>query len=151
MALVPAVLALGPRRWPFLARVVVAGAVVEPAVRLLPLPLAARLAGARLVLDDAVATRDAWPELTDAERERCELALRVLARRPFRATCLRRSLVLASLLRRRRPDLRVGVSKRAGVVAAHAWLEIDGASLDPEAVQYRGLTPLVPATPGAGA
>lgn len=137
-----AVLALGPRRWPFLARVAVTAALVEAAVRLLPLRTAARLAGARLQLDGAVAARSAWPTLTPADRERCELALRVLARRPFRATCLRRSLVLASLLRRDRPALRVGVAKSGGAVAAHAWLEIAGATLDPEAAQYRGLAPV---------
>ena len=80
--------------------------------------------------------------VTAAERERCSLALRALGRRPLRATCLRRSLVLASLLRRHRPALRVGVTKSGGAVAAHAWLEIDGATLDPEAAQYRGLAPV---------
>lgn len=142
MNLAATVLALGPRRWALLVRVAATAAVVEPAVRLLPLRTAARLAGARLELDQAVAERDAWPELTPAERERCALALRVLGRRPFRATCLRRSLVLASLLRRHRPALRVGVAKSGGAVAAHAWLEIDGATLDPEAAQYRGLAPV---------
>lgn len=142
MSLPATVLALGPRRWVLLARVVVTAALVEPAVRLLPLRTAARLAGARLELDHAVAERDAWSELTAAERERCTLALRALGRRPFRATCLRRSLVLASLLRRHRPALRVGVTKAGGAVAAHAWLEIDGATLDPEAAQYRGLAPV---------
>lgn len=136
------VLALGPRRWVLLARVAATAVVVEAAIRLLPLRTAARLAGARLELDQAVAERDAWHALTPADRERCELALRLLARRPFRATCLRRSLVLATLLRRRRPALRVGVTKAAGAVAAHAWLELDGATLDPEAAQYRGLAPV---------
>lgn len=136
------VIALGPRRWAFLARVAATAAVVEPAVRLLPLPAAARLAGARLDLGPHVAERDAWPELTPADRERCELALRVLAHRPFRATCLRRALVLATIVRRHRPALRVGVTKTAGAVAAHAWLELAGASLDPEAAQYRGLAPV---------
>lgn len=142
MALVPALLAIGPRRWPFLVRVGATGLAAEAAVRILPLDVAARLAGARLLLDGTVVTRDAWPELTDTERERCALALRVLGRRPFQSTCLRRSLVLAALLRRWRPALRVGVAKTAGAVAAHAWLEIDGATLDPEAVAYRGLAPV---------
>lgn len=142
MGLATTVLALGPRRWALLARVAATAVAVEAAIRLLPLRTAARLAGARLELDQAVAERDAWPGLAPADRERCELALRLLARRPFRATCLRRSLVLASLLRPHRPALRVGVAKSAGAVAAHAWLEIDGATLDPEAAQYRGLAPV---------
>lgn len=142
MGLATTVLALGPRRWALLARVATTALVVEPAVRLLPLRTAARLAGARLELDQAVAERDAWAELAPADRERCALALRLLGRRPFRATCLRRSLVLASLLRRHHPALRVGVAKTGGAVAAHAWLEIAGATLDPEAAQYRGLAPV---------
>ena len=142
MGLAATVLALGPRRWAIVLRVVATAVLVEPAVRLLPLRTAARMAGAHLVLDGAIAARDGWPALSPAEHERCTLALRVLGRRPFRATCLRRSLVLASLLRRRRPALRVGVTKDAGAVAAHAWLEIGGATLDPEAAQYRGLAPL---------
>ena len=143
MGAVSRLLGLGPRRWALLLRVAGTAVLVEPAVRVLPLATTARLAGAHLVLDDSVAARDAWPLLTPAERERADLALRLLARRPFRATCLRRALVLASLLRRRSPGLRVGVAKTDGVVAAHAWLEIDGASLDPEAAAYRGLAPVV--------
>lgn len=142
MRLAAAVLALGPRRWALLARVAGTAAMVEAGVRVLPLRTVARLAGARLELDTAVAERDAWPELSPRDRDRCALALRLLGRRPFRATCLRRSLVLASLLRRQHPALRVGVAKSGGAVAAHAWLEIAGATLDPEAAQYRGLAPV---------
>lgn len=142
MAPVTRVLALGPRRWALLGRVACTAALVEPAIRLLPLRTAARLAGACLVLDDVAADRDAWAELSEADRERCDLALRLLRRRPFRATCLRRSLVLATLLRHRTPALRVGVAKSGGVVAAHAWLELDGATLDPDAADYRGLAPV---------
>lgn len=142
MGLPGTVIALGPRRWALLARVAATAVAVELAVRLLPLRTAARLAGARLELGPTVAGRDAWPELTAADRDRCALALRLLGRRPVRATCLRRSLVLATLLRRHHPALRVGVTKSAGAVAAHAWLEIDGATLDPEATRYRGLAPI---------
>ncbi len=41
-------------------------------------------------------------------------------------TCLRRSLTAGALLSRREPTLRLGVHKQAGVLTAHAWLEIDG-------------------------
>lgn len=143
MGLAGRVLALGPRRWAFLARVGVTAALVEAAVRVLPLGTSARLAGARLELGAPLADRDGWPELAPRDRERCDLALRLIARRPFRATCLRRALVLATLLRRYRPALRVGVTKTDGAVAAHAWLEIVGATLDPEAPGwYRGLAPV---------
>jgi hypothetical protein len=47
---------------------------------------------------------------------------------PGRATCLQRALVLAWLLRRRgiATTLRIGVARRDGALAAHAWLERDG-------------------------
>lgn len=150
MGLARTVLALGPRRWAFLARIGVTAAFVEVAVRVLPLRTSARLAGAHLELEPTVAERDGWPELTPRERDRCDLALRMIARRPFRATCLRRSLVLATLLRRRRPALRVGVTKTDGAVAAHAWLEIAGATLDPDAGHYRALAPVGAAVGGDG-
>lgn len=145
-------LRLGPRRWAFLARVGVTAALVEVAVRTLPLPTVARVAGVPLVGSGAVAgarppddaAHDGWALLTPRERARGELALRAVEHRPFRATCLRRSLLLGHLLRSRGPVLRVGVKKVAGVVSAHAWVEIDGASLDPDAAAYRTLTPAGP-------
>jgi hypothetical protein len=51
---------------------------------------------------------------------------------PYRATCLRRSLVLWWLLRRRGTacDLRIGVRKEAGQLQAHAWVEYRGVVLN---------------------
>lgn len=53
----------------------------------------------------------------------------------FTPTCLVRSLVLAAMLRRRGLDaqLRIGARKEAGQFEAHAWVELDGAMLDPAA------------------
>lgn len=135
------VLRLGPRGWLFLARVVVTALVHEAVIRTRRLPVAARLAGVALTFGATGPSRDqdGWELLTDDERERCELALRVIDRRPFDKTCLRRSLLLGTLLRHRRPVLRIGVAKAAGAVAAHAWLEVDGASLDREQSGYRVL------------
>jgi hypothetical protein len=47
---------------------------------------------------------------------------------PIGSTCLRESLVLYALLRRRgaAPKLRLGVNKEAGRLAAHAWIECTG-------------------------
>lgn len=47
---------------------------------------------------------------------------------PFKATCLRESLVLYALLRRRGavPRLCVGVRKDGVELAAHAWIACDG-------------------------
>jgi hypothetical protein len=47
---------------------------------------------------------------------------------PGRATCLKQALVLSWLLRRRgvSTTLQIGVARRDGGLAAHAWLERDG-------------------------
>jgi len=47
---------------------------------------------------------------------------------PGRATCLKQALVLSWLLRRRgvSTTLQIGVARRGGALAAHAWLERDG-------------------------
>ncbi len=50
---------------------------------------------------------------------------------PYRATCLRQSLALWWLLRRRGIPavLRIGVRKDAGELQAHAWVEHEGVAL----------------------
>ena len=56
---------------------------------------------------------------------------------PYRATCLRQSLALWWLLRRRRipAELRIGVRKDNAGLRAHAWVELDGRALnDPSGV-----------------
>jgi hypothetical protein len=47
---------------------------------------------------------------------------------PGRVTCLKQALVLSWLLRRRgiATTLQIGVARRDGALAAHAWLERDG-------------------------
>lgn len=61
----------------------------------------------------------------------------VLTRWPFGDTCLRRCLLLGHRLRRFGPVLRIGVRREPeGAFAAHSWLEIDGATLDPTASRY---------------
>ena len=56
-------------------------------------------------------------------------------RGPMEATCLRKSLLVYGLLRRRgfRPDLELGVRREAPDIAAHAWVELEGVSIDPQA------------------
>lgn len=59
---------------------------------------------------------------------------------PATGTCLRRSLVQGYLLRELRPVLRVGVRHDAsGQLLAHAWVEIDGKSLDSASTEYVAL------------
>jgi hypothetical protein len=55
---------------------------------------------------------------------------------PFGDTCLRRALVEGQRLRHRRPSLVLGVRTMAGETVLHAWLEIDGHSLDSSATGY---------------
>jgi hypothetical protein len=60
------------------------------------------------------------------------------------ATCLPQSLVAWALLRRQGldPTLRLGARKNAGVLEAHAWIEVGSMSLDAGARE--GDDPFVP-------
>lgn len=82
------------------------------------------------------ATAPAVEEFTDRlrgpERRAVRAVRRVLRHWRWGDTCLRRALATGYVLRHRSPALRIGVAKRDGVVTAHAWLEIDGRTLDPE-------------------
>lgn len=69
---------------------------------------------------------------------------------PYRATCLRQSLALWWLLRRRGipAALRIGVRKEQGELQAHAWVEHDGQALnDAQGVtaSYAAFQPSFPA------
>jgi hypothetical protein len=57
---------------------------------------------------------------------------------PFDSTCLRRSLVLYGLLRRRgsAPRLCVGVKKDGAALSAHAWIECAGVADENELGTY---------------
>ena len=74
--------------------------------------------------------------LTESERRWTRNATRVIRRWPLDATCLRRSLLLGWILRRRQPQLIVGVRKRNDKVEAHAWIRLGTLDLDPEADQF---------------
>ncbi|WP_299087635.1 MULTISPECIES: lasso peptide biosynthesis B2 protein [Microbacterium] len=104
---------------------------------------AAAIGRVRVAMDGqaapVVAVADA--PLSEREREKIDTAWRMLQHPPFNGTCLRRAIVGGYFLRDREPILRIGVTKTAGVVAAHAWIEIDGAGLDPDgAEKYSVLT-----------
>jgi hypothetical protein len=114
-----------------LVHVALAAAGVEAALRFLRLPTVARLAGVELRLDGGWRPAPSGDlPLTPRESRAVELAVSVLRRGPIDDSCLRRSLLVGHLLRRRRPVLEIGVTKRDGVVRAHAWLEVQGATLD---------------------
>ena len=54
----------------------------------------------------------------------------------FRGNCLSQSLALLWLLRRSGHDgvLRIGVKSVAGRLLSHAWVELDGETIDPAAI-----------------
>lgn len=58
-------------------------------------------------------------------------------------TCLRQALLVLGLLRRRglRPELKLGVRREGNAIAAHAWIELDGVSMDPRASQDHHVFP----------
>ncbi|WP_158564002.1 lasso peptide biosynthesis B2 protein [Jiangella anatolica] len=122
------------RAWPVAARAVAITVVVELGLRVTTLPRLSAFIGVPLRLDDRPAVLGApSPGLLDVRELRAlGISERVVRRWPFGDTCLRRALVSGHLLRRRKPALRVGVAKVDGRIQAHAWLEIDGVSLDPE-------------------
>jgi hypothetical protein len=69
---------------------------------------------------------------------------------PYRATCLRQSLALWWLLRRRgiAAELRIGVRKEQGELQAHAWVEHDGQALNDAQdliASYAAFQPSLPA------
>lgn len=74
---------------------------------------------------------------------RLRAGLAVLRHGPFPDTCLRRALVMGSVLRARGPRLVVGVLRHDGELLAHAWVVVDGVSLDP--MSSRAYRPLVAA------
>lgn len=106
----------------------------EVAIRRHGLAGASRVGGLQLAMDGAAAPV-AMPfeaGLTDRELEQLDIAWRLLRWGPFNGTCLRRAVVGGYFLRHRDPLLRIGVTKTAGKVAAHAWVEVGGVGLDPD-------------------
>lgn len=133
--------AVPPREWPSVWAATVIAATVEVGLRVARLPRLAAWLGAPLGLEQEsplMPAGGATARLSATERRRLRAAWRVLRHWPFGDTCLRRALVGGHVLRRRKPVLRVGVAKVEGRIQAHAWLEIDGVSLDPVgAATYR--------------
>ena len=69
------------------------------------------------------------PLAAQASAKRLAQLVDIASRRgPYNATCLRQSLVLWWLLRRRglAAELRIGVAKEGEQVRAHAWVELAG-------------------------
>lgn len=121
---------------PSLVRVGVVLAVVEVGLRVLPVARLARLLGVPLKLSAEQAPARAGPlslPFRQSELRQVWLAPRVVRHWPFGpGPCLRESLVVGHALRRHHPSLRLGVSLDGEAMSAHAWLELDGTSLEPD-------------------
>jgi hypothetical protein len=120
--------------------------VTEVSLRTTTLPTTARLLRVRLEPTVAAPPADASPARTEppvlpvAARRQVRAVQTVVGRWPFGDTCLRQSLVLGQRLHRLDPALVVGMRKdTAGTFAAHAWLVVEGRSIDPESRQFAAL------------
>jgi hypothetical protein len=109
----------------------VVAAVVEVGLRSTRLPTLAGLLGVPLTTAPGPSRRPGGPEpLPRWARRRLAASRRALRHLPFQ-TCLRSALVGGFMIRRLDPRLRIGVAKDNGTIRAHAWLVVDGVSLDP--------------------
>lgn len=133
-----------PRDWPAYAAAATVAAVVEIGLRTTTLPQLTRRLGVRLATDDHPAiAMPASPErlaLPTRALRQLRVSVKVVRHWPFGDTCLRRALVAGRRLRHLDPVLQVGVAKVDGTVQAHAWLEIDGVSLDPGSSDFNTVT-----------
>ena len=78
-----------------------------------------------------VATLPPWATI------RLRIVRRVMRHWPVDGVCLRHTLVAGQRISSLEPVLRIGVAATdPGLVSAHAWLEIDGHSLDVESGDY---------------
>ena len=74
--------------------------------------------------------------LTDEERRWLHSGDRLMTRWPLDGSCLRRSLVLGWILRRREPELVIGTRLEDDEIKAHAWVRLGAIDLDPDAAQH---------------
>lgn len=133
-----------PSAWLDAARTVVLAGVIELALRRMSVTRLSALLRVQLLLDGNPAASGTATELrlSPRERQRLDVTWRVLRHRPFNGTCLRRALLAGRAVRHRDHTVRIGVRKIAGVVNAHAWLELDGIVLDLDMVDdFKVLAP----------
>lgn len=111
----------------------------EMALRLLPLRRTVRLFrfdldSSRRAVAPPIEVLPAWAI------QRIRVVRVVMRRWPVDGVCLRDALVTGHRLRALRPRLKLGVARSGtGDLQAHAWLEIDGRSLDPSYLEYAEL------------
>jgi hypothetical protein len=117
----------GRRRW-MAARAAVVVILVEVGLRRLELDRLARWAGVPLASGPLLASDPSAgrPQVLDAREQLAAWAVGwVLARWIHDATCLRQALAFGWFIRRRHPQLRIGLLEGDDMVA-HAWVEAEG-------------------------
>jgi hypothetical protein len=101
--------------------------------RLIPAPSYQHRIGATALSSDLVASSPfaSDPFASDKAQRIARLVSIAANHGPYRATCLRQSLALWWLLRRRgiAAELRIGVRKDGAALLAHAWVEHEGQAL----------------------
>lgn len=120
--------------------VFVLGCASELALRLLPLRQTAKLF--RVSFDSSAARAESSPPIDVLPTwavDRVRAVRYVMRHWPVDGVCLRDSLVAGHRLRALHPKLKLGVARSESGVAAHAWLEVDGRSLDPSYLHYAEL------------
>lgn len=121
-------------------RAVVTLAVIEACLRTGGVDTACARLGVRSDLASARPPRAGNVVLPRRTRTPVRACCAVASAWPAGDTCLRRCLLLGHRLRRLDPVLRIGVRRDTDAAfAAHAWLEIDGVPLDPDALRYAAL------------
>lgn len=95
--------------------------------------------------------RQPGTEDIEAAQRLAELARLVGHRHPLPASCLRQSLVVSLLLNRQGFDapIRLGVANTIDRAPAHAWVELAGVALDPQAAGHRVFASRARAAPAA--
>ncbi|MDQ3462689.1 MAG: lasso peptide biosynthesis B2 protein [Actinomycetota bacterium] len=123
----------GPLRYEYATVLALAG-VAEVALRFVPLRKIARLY--RVSFDARAAAGPPLDALPPWAATRVRVVRVVMGKWPIEGVCLREALVTGQRLRRLRPALKLGVARSETGVAAHAWVEIAGRSLDPTSSRY---------------
>lgn len=113
--------------WRVLAESLVLAVALEAALRLLPFSRLVRPLSRRALSPRA--GTDACPSVSETDIARLvRFSMAAYRCLPLPSTCLRVSLVLCAMLRRRGwpADLRIGVRKNSDQLDAHAWVEHAG-------------------------
>jgi len=122
-------------------KVAALASVSELGLRWVTLERTAQVLRVRCGGTEATTSGSAIADLPLWARRRLHVVSVVMRRWPVDGTCLRHSLVAGNRLRRLRPILRIGVTTDpVSRIAAHAWLEIGGRSLDPTHQRYHALS-----------